>query len=60
MMVNISMLEDILHNVTFLNGEPKNGFNNDGDHSFVSLNGDNSLEYKIGKKVKMLIPNRTR
>lgn len=47
-------------NVTFLNGEPKNGFNNDGDHSFVSLNGDNSLEYKIGKKVKMLIPNRTR
>lgn len=47
-------------NVTFLNGNPKLGFNHDGDHAFVSLNEDNSLEYKIGKKVKMLLPDRAK
>ncbi len=47
-------------NVTFLNGEPKLGFNHDGDHAFVSLNEDNSLEYKVGKKIKMIVPTRAR
>lgn len=47
-------------NVTFLNGEPKLGFNHDGDQSFVTLNDDNSLNYKVLKKVKMLIPSRTK
>ena len=46
--------------VTFLSGDPKLGFNHDGDHAFVPLNDDNSLEYKVGKKVKMLLPKRTK
>ena len=45
--------------VIFENGAPRLGFNHDGDHAFVSLNNDNSLEYKISKKVKMLLPQRT-
>ena len=44
--------------VIFENGEPRLGFNHDGDHAFVSLNDDNSLEYKISGKVKMLLPQR--
>ena len=44
--------------VVFENGEPRLGFNHDGDHAFVSLNDDNSLEYKVSKKVKMLLPQR--
>ena len=44
--------------VIFENGEPRLGFNHDGDHAFVSLNDDNSLDYKIHKKVKMLLPQR--
>ena len=44
--------------VTFLNGQPKLGFNHDGDQTYVSLNDDNSLDYKVLKKVKMLIPKR--
>ena len=44
--------------VIFENGEPRLGFNHDGDHAFVSLNDDNSLEYKVSKKVKMLLPQR--
>ena len=44
--------------VTFENGEPRLGFNHDGDHAYVSLNDDNSLEYKVSKKVKMLLPQR--
>lgn len=45
-------------NVTFLNGEPKLGFNHDGDQSFVTLNDDNSLDYSVLKKVKMILPKR--
>lgn len=45
-------------NVIFENGEPRLGFNHDGDHAFVSLNDDNSLEYKVTKKIKMLLPQR--
>lgn len=44
--------------VVFENGEPRLGFNHDGDHAFVSLDDDNSLEYKVSKKVKMLLPQR--
>lgn len=44
--------------VIFDSGEPKLGFNHDGDHAFVSLKDDNSLEYKVSKKVKMLLPKR--
>lgn len=44
--------------VIFENGEPRLGFNHDGDHAFVSLKDDNSLEYKVSKKVKMLLPQR--
>lgn len=44
--------------VIFENGDPRLGFNHDGDHAFVSLNDDNSLEYKVSKKVKMLLPQR--
>lgn len=44
--------------VVFENGEPRLGFNHDGDHAYVSLNDDNSLEYKVSKKVKMLLPQR--
>lgn len=44
--------------VVFENGEPKLGFNHDGDHAFISLDDDNSLEYKVSKKVKMLLPQR--
>ena len=43
--------------VMFENGEPRLGFNHDGDHAFVSLN-NNCLEYKVSKKVKMLLPQR--
>ena len=46
--------------VIFENGEPRLGFNHDGDHAFVSLNDDNSLEYKVSKKVKMLLPQRAK
>ena len=44
--------------VTFENGEPRLGFNHDGDHAFVSLDDDNTLEYKVSKKVKMLLPQK--
>ena len=44
--------------ITFDNGEPKAGFNHDGDHAFVSLDDNNTIEYKIDKKIKMLLPNR--
>lgn len=44
--------------ITFLTGEPKLGFNHDGDQSFVTLEDDNSLEYGIKKKVKMIVPKR--
>ena len=44
--------------VNFLNGDPRLGFNHDGDHSLVSLDSDNSLEYKVRKKVKMLLPKK--
>lgn len=44
--------------VIFENGEPRLGFNHDGDHAFVSLDDDNAIEYKIVKKVKMLLPQR--
>lgn len=46
--------------VIFENGDPRLGFNHDGDHAFVSLNDDNSLEYKVSKKVKMLLPQRAK
>ena len=45
-------------NVVFENGEPRLGFNHDGDHAFVSLNDDKTIEYKVSKKVKMLLPQR--
>lgn len=44
--------------VIFESGEPRLGFNHDGDHAFVSLNDDNSLDYRVFKKVKMLLPQR--
>lgn len=44
--------------VSFLNGMPKEGFNHDGDQSDVALNENNSLKYKVGKKVKMILPKR--
>lgn len=44
--------------VTFDSGEPKAGFNHDGDHAYVSLDEYNTLEYKVNKKVKMLLSKR--
>lgn len=46
--------------ITFDSGEPKTGFNHDGDHAFISLNDNNSVEYKISKKVKMLLPKNSK
>jgi diacylglycerol kinase (ATP) len=46
--------------VTFDSGQPKAGFNHDGDQSFVPLDDDNTLEYKVSKKVKMLLPKRAK
>ena len=46
--------------VIFENGEPRLGFNHDGDHAFIDLDEDNAVEYKVSKKVKMLLPQRAK
>lgn len=33
-------------------------FNHDGDHVLMPLDSDNSLEYKVSSKIKMLLPNK--
>lgn len=52
----IDMFQTNNFKITFDSGEPKAGFNHDGDHTFVSLDDNNTIEYKIKKKVKMLLP----
>ncbi len=44
--------------IVFEDGEPRLGFNHDGDHAFVSLDENNAIEYKVSKKIKMLLPQR--
>lgn len=44
--------------VIFESGEPRLGFNHDGDHAFVSLNDEQAIEYKVSKKINMLLPQR--
>lgn len=46
--------------VSFNSGEPDLGFNHDGDYAYVPLNADNTVEYKISKKVKMILPKRAK
>ena len=46
--------------VIFENGEPRLGFNHDGDHAFIDLDEDNAVEYKVSKKIKMLLPQRAK
>lgn len=44
--------------VTFENSNPNLTFNHDGDQAIVPLDEDNRVEYKISKRVKMLLPQR--
>ena len=46
--------------VIFESGEPRLGFNHDGDHAFIDLDEDNAVEYKVSKKIKMLLPQRAK